>query len=272
MKSKSEQLVGGVRIGLFGLLGSGNIGNDASLEAVLGYLRARHPLAVIDVMCSGPESVTADYGLDAVQMFWFDRHQDRLSSKPWNLLRVPSRVLDVFRVSSWVRRHEVVIVPGAGVLEATPPAATVEHTVRALPPHRVGKVVQDEGRPGRASERVRSRSGRHEPSPTGQPDWPRTAPTAMTPPVRRCAAAASSPGIRSSPTWPSPCPPRGRTGMMGVTGRPSASASWRTPDRTTTASSPGRLPGVRRWHDGVRVPVGRRCPQGASVHRGHRRV
>ncbi len=121
MKSKSEQLVGGVRIGLFGLLGSGNIGNDASLEAVLGYLRARHPLAVIDVMCSGPESVTAHYGLDAVQMFWFDRHQDRLSSKPWNLLRVPSRVLDVFRVSSWVRRHEAVIVPGAGVLEATLP-------------------------------------------------------------------------------------------------------------------------------------------------------
>ncbi len=119
--SHSEQSVEGVRIGLFGLLGSGNIGNDASMEAVLGYLQTRHPSAVIDVMCSGPERVTEEYGLPAVQMFWFDRHQDRLSSKPWSVLRVPSRVLDVFRVSSWVRRHDVVIVPGAGVLEASLP-------------------------------------------------------------------------------------------------------------------------------------------------------
>ena len=121
MRSHHQQPVEGTRIGLFGLLGSGNIGNDASMEAVLRYLRARHPSAVIDVMCSGPERVTVGYGLDAVQMFWFDRHQDRLSSKPWNLLRVPSRILDVFRVSGWVRRHDVVIVPGAGVLEASLP-------------------------------------------------------------------------------------------------------------------------------------------------------
>jgi polysaccharide pyruvyl transferase WcaK-like protein len=121
VRSHHQQPVEGTRIGLFGLLGSGNIGNDASMEAVLRYLRARHPSAVIDVMCSGPERVTVGYGLDAVQMFWFDRHQDRLSSKPWNLLRVPSRILDVFRVSGWVRRHDVVIVPGAGVLEASLP-------------------------------------------------------------------------------------------------------------------------------------------------------
>ena len=28
------------RVGLFGLLGSGNIGNDASMESILGYLRS----------------------------------------------------------------------------------------------------------------------------------------------------------------------------------------------------------------------------------------
>ena len=121
MRSRTERATTGVRIGLFGLLGSGNIGNDASMEAVLDYLQERHPLAEIDVMCSGPERVTAEYGLDAVQMFWFDQHQDRLSHRPWNLLRVPSRILDLFRVSRWVHRHEVVIVPGAGVLEASLP-------------------------------------------------------------------------------------------------------------------------------------------------------
>ena len=45
--------VAGPRVGLFGLLGSGNVGNDASLEAVLAYLRADHPDAVIDAMCMG---------------------------------------------------------------------------------------------------------------------------------------------------------------------------------------------------------------------------
>ncbi len=111
----------GLRIGLFGLLGSGNIGNDASMEAVLQYLRSRHPSAVIDVMCSGPEWVTEHYGIDALQMFWYDRHKDHLSFVPASLVRVPSRILDVFRISAWVRRHEVVIVPGAGVLEASLP-------------------------------------------------------------------------------------------------------------------------------------------------------
>jgi polysaccharide pyruvyl transferase WcaK-like protein len=121
VRSHRKQSVEGVRVGLFGLLGSGNTGNDAAMEAVVRYLRERHPSAVIDVMCSGPKRVTTQYGLQADQMFWFDIHQNRLSSRPWNLLRVPSRILDVFRVPGWVRRHDVVIVPGSGVLEATLP-------------------------------------------------------------------------------------------------------------------------------------------------------
>ena len=33
----------GPRVGLFGILGAGNSGNDASLETVLAYLREAHP-------------------------------------------------------------------------------------------------------------------------------------------------------------------------------------------------------------------------------------
>jgi polysaccharide pyruvyl transferase WcaK-like protein len=109
------------RVGLFGLLGSGNIGNDASMEAVLRYLHTRHPAAVIDAMCSGPETVTDVYGIDAVQMFCFDRHKTRLSGLLASMLRLPSRILDVFRIAAWVRQHDIVIVPGAGVLEASLP-------------------------------------------------------------------------------------------------------------------------------------------------------
>ncbi|MGW2228622.1 polysaccharide pyruvyl transferase family protein, partial [Streptomyces formicae] len=42
-----------VRVGVFGLLGSGNLGNDGSLEAVLGYLRTEHPDAPVDALCGG---------------------------------------------------------------------------------------------------------------------------------------------------------------------------------------------------------------------------
>ena len=46
-----------VRVGLFGQFGSGNIGNDASLEAALRFLAAAHPDAAVDVMCGGPQDV-----------------------------------------------------------------------------------------------------------------------------------------------------------------------------------------------------------------------
>jgi polysaccharide pyruvyl transferase WcaK-like protein len=109
------------RVGLFGLLGSGNIGNDASMEAVLRYVQTRYPGAVVDLMCTGPETITERYGIDAVHMFWFDRNMSRLSGPLASVVRIPSRILDVFRISAWTRRHDVVIVPGAGVLEASLP-------------------------------------------------------------------------------------------------------------------------------------------------------
>lgn len=121
VNASPERPVQGHRVGLFGLLGSCNIGNDASMEAVLRYLRTRHPLAVIDAMCSGPETVAEEYGIEAVQMFCFDRLRTRLTGPLASMLRLPSRILDVFRISAWVRQHDIVIVPGAGVLEASLP-------------------------------------------------------------------------------------------------------------------------------------------------------
>ena len=65
------------RVGLFGLLGSGNSGNDASLETVLAYLRDAHAEAVVDAMCGGPERVRAQYGIDTVPMFWYQSSRSR---------------------------------------------------------------------------------------------------------------------------------------------------------------------------------------------------
>ncbi|WP_328483364.1 polysaccharide pyruvyl transferase family protein [Streptomyces sp. NBC_00377] len=110
-----------VRVGVFGLLGSGNLGNDGSLEAVLGYLGREHPAAVVDALCGGPEAVTARYGIPATRLHWY-RGEYRTASRAGAIAgKGLGKFVDVFRTAAWVRRHDVVIVPGMGVLEATLP-------------------------------------------------------------------------------------------------------------------------------------------------------
>jgi polysaccharide pyruvyl transferase WcaK-like protein len=109
------------RVGLFGLLGSGNSGNDASMETVLAYLRDAHPDAVVDAMCGGPERVRDKYGIDAVPMFWYQKFAQQKSGVTAGVLKVLGKGIDTVRTVSWVRRHDAVIVPGAGALETTLP-------------------------------------------------------------------------------------------------------------------------------------------------------
>lgn len=125
------------RVGLFGLLGDGNIGNDASMESVLVYLRARHPDAVVDAMCAGPDFVRRAYGIGAVPIHWQQkietgkvhgqprrgsaRQGRKLLSLRSLTINAIGKAADAARVMSWVRRHDVVIVPGMGVLEASLP-------------------------------------------------------------------------------------------------------------------------------------------------------
>ncbi|MFJ2779678.1 MULTISPECIES: polysaccharide pyruvyl transferase family protein [unclassified Kitasatospora] len=110
-----------VRVGVFGLLGSGNLGNDGSLEAVLGYLRTEHPAAVVDALCGGPEVVATRYRIPATRMHWY-RGEYRTASRAGAIAaKGLGKLVDAFRTAAWVRRHDVVIVPGMGVLEATLP-------------------------------------------------------------------------------------------------------------------------------------------------------
>jgi polysaccharide pyruvyl transferase WcaK-like protein len=109
------------RVGLFGILGAGNIGNDASMESVLRYLRDRHPDAIVDAMCSGPEWVMSQHGIDAVPMAWSQTLDERASGASWAALKMLSKASDAVRTATWVRKHDVVIVPGMGVLDASLP-------------------------------------------------------------------------------------------------------------------------------------------------------
>jgi polysaccharide pyruvyl transferase WcaK-like protein len=113
-------------VGFFGRLGSGNYGNDGSFEAVLRFLRRNRPDLTLDAMCSGPEVLSARYGLPAEQMHW-DRGGHRVSrvrlvERTMTAGRVlTGAVVDAVRTARWVRSHAVVIVPGMGTFESTMP-------------------------------------------------------------------------------------------------------------------------------------------------------
>ncbi|MBO0819317.1 MAG: polysaccharide pyruvyl transferase family protein [Nocardiopsaceae bacterium] len=109
------------RVGLFGRLGSGNLGNDVSAEVVLDYLRREHPDVILDAMCTGPERMRARYGLTATQLFWQPGYHRRLP-RPARLAHLlVDKCIDAARIGAWTRRQDLVIVPGMGVLEATLP-------------------------------------------------------------------------------------------------------------------------------------------------------
>ena len=113
------------RVGLFGLLGQGNLGNDGSLEAVLNYLKAEHLHAILDFRCSGPDQLMARYGIPATHLRWYRSDRQRGPGVTAFALKSLGMALgmgiDAVRTASWVRRHDVVIVPGMGVLETTLP-------------------------------------------------------------------------------------------------------------------------------------------------------
>lgn len=112
---------GAARIGLFGLFGSGNIGNDASMEAMLHFLRRRYPGAVVDVMCGGPDNVEARHGIGAVHLYWHSPREAGSSGLRRRALQGFGKSRDTLRIARWVRTHDLVVVPGTGILEATLP-------------------------------------------------------------------------------------------------------------------------------------------------------
>ncbi len=119
-RSHAESASYVLRVGLFGNHGMQNIGNDASLEAMLRYLREAFPDATVDSMCFGPEIVQSRFGIAAVPINWYQKF-DAKSRHVTLALRVMSKGVDFFRAAAWVRRHDVIIVPGTGVLETSLP-------------------------------------------------------------------------------------------------------------------------------------------------------
>lgn len=110
------------RVGILGRFGSGNLGNESSLEAVLERLQACRPDVRLDAMCSGPDELSRRRMIGATSMHWLDRPRTvpglpRRIASP--MLIAIGAVVDAFRTSRWVARHDHVLVPGTGPLEST---------------------------------------------------------------------------------------------------------------------------------------------------------
>ena len=121
VRAPGERGRGGARVGLFGMFGSGNLGNNASMEAALRYLREAHPDAVVDVKCGGPEDIRARYHVAATPFLYYKGSATGLAG---GALKALIKVADAARLMAWVRRHDAVIIPGMGVFEGclqTPP-------------------------------------------------------------------------------------------------------------------------------------------------------
>jgi polysaccharide pyruvyl transferase WcaK-like protein len=110
-----------LRVGFFGLLGQGNLGNDGSFEAMLSFVRDRHPEADIDVLCPRPAEITRRYGLPATRLHWNRREYETARGAGAIARKILGKLADPVRVAAWVRAHDVVFVPGMGVLESVPP-------------------------------------------------------------------------------------------------------------------------------------------------------
>lgn len=111
------------RIGLFGVLGAGNLGNDGSMEAVLRHLRLAYPHLSVDAIGVEPEVLRARYGLRADplhRMRWRGRSKRR--SVVLTAVMVGAQTItDGWGIARWVACHDVVIVPGMGALESSLP-------------------------------------------------------------------------------------------------------------------------------------------------------
>jgi polysaccharide pyruvyl transferase WcaK-like protein len=83
------------------------------------YLRTEYPDATIDAMCMGWKRIRDRYGIATTPFQWQqERMRPGWSGKALGAL---GKIIDSFRTAGWVRGHDVVIIPGMGILDPTLP-------------------------------------------------------------------------------------------------------------------------------------------------------
>ncbi len=105
------------RIGLFGHFGCGNSGNDGSLEAMLTFLRQLRPDAELVCICPAPDRVRQDYGVRVLGFGWLGSGSSFFRSLDRLLLRGPHILASWIHTIRQVRKFDLLIIPGTGILD-----------------------------------------------------------------------------------------------------------------------------------------------------------
>ncbi len=104
-----------LRIGLFGLFGSGNFGNDASLAAMIELVRRAHPDARLVCFCDAPERIRQRMAIEAVPIRPLNLARGGRLGR--SLLALLGAIPHLFRAIFYTRKIDALIVPGTGILD-----------------------------------------------------------------------------------------------------------------------------------------------------------
>ncbi|MEO9339266.1 polysaccharide pyruvyl transferase family protein [Mesorhizobium sp. SB112] len=106
-----------MKVGLLGQFGSGNSGNDGSLEAVVQFLRRTRPEDELVCICSNPEVVEKNLDVQAISITAAE-HQGRVFRFFDKILfGVPRRLRNVMFSITTTSEFNAIIVPGTGILD-----------------------------------------------------------------------------------------------------------------------------------------------------------
>ena len=104
------------RIALFGNFGTGNTGNDGSLESVMLSLRRLDPQVRLCCICGNPAAVGPAFGLEAIPINMAS--QNASAERPATLVRkMFAKGLLWFHAIRHLRGVRALIVPGTGILD-----------------------------------------------------------------------------------------------------------------------------------------------------------
>jgi polysaccharide pyruvyl transferase WcaK-like protein/glycosyltransferase involved in cell wall biosynthesis len=104
-------------VAFYGLLGSGNLGNDASLETLLWWFDENLPEVSLACITIAPAVTRARYGLRSLALAG---HRSENHHEPASVSRrLIGRLLDLPNAWRVARSADAVVIPGMGVLEDT---------------------------------------------------------------------------------------------------------------------------------------------------------
>jgi polysaccharide pyruvyl transferase WcaK-like protein len=107
------------RIVLFGAFGSGNLGNECTLQALLYHIRQSVPRAEVNCICTGPEETTATYKIPAslIKEVPLSPIENRTLIRLRKIVfGVPIELYRWFKAVVRLRGAEMLIMTGTGML------------------------------------------------------------------------------------------------------------------------------------------------------------